>query len=150
MKKLIVVVIALLLVAGAGVGGWFFFLQTDAVAAELDRSTEPRPDPVYVTFKPMLLPLIGSDQIDQLINITVALEVADQASADRVVSMTPKLNDAYIQALYGTLSRSDALTKGGVVDVSIIKRRLVEVSARVLGAGLVKDALIQMVIQRQL
>lgn len=148
MKKIVVIATALLVLAGAGAGGWFFLFNKNATAAEIE-APPPAAPPVYVRFDPLQLPIMGEDRIEQLINIGLALEVADQQSADRVIALAPKLNDAYIQALYGALNTSEAL-ENGALDVALIKNRLVEVTARIVGEGVVKDALIQMVTQRRL
>lgn len=148
MRKLIVIAFGLLLVMGAGVGAWFFVVQNGGTIASAAALAEDH-DPVYVTFNPIQLPLIGANRVEQLINISLALEVTDQKAADRVVAMAPRLNDAFIQALYGALHTNSALIDGAL-DVAMLKRRLMEVSAHVMGQGVVKDALVQMLTQRQL
>src|SRR3546814_17661740 len=95
MKKLIVIALSLLLVIGTGAGAWFFVLQRDAEAAEVVRP----PDPVFVTFNPLQLPVIGDGRIEQLVNISLALQFADQETAHRVIAMAPRLDDASIHPL---------------------------------------------------
>lgn len=148
MKRLMLLFIVLLLL-GAG-GGAYYVLQKDAQAEpgepDVARAAE---EPVYVEFNPILLPILGDGRVDQFVNIVVALEMENQAAADRAIAMAPRLNDAYLRSLYGTLHSRDVL-HNGVVDLPLIKRRLVEESNRVLGTGSVHDALIQMVSQRML
>ncbi|NBC34597.1 MAG: hypothetical protein GVY13_18120 [Alphaproteobacteria bacterium] len=143
------IVVVLLLLLGGG-GGAYYVLQKDALAEpaqpEMVQRTE---EPVYVEFNPILLPIVGDGRVEQFVNIVVALEVPDQAAADRAIAMAPRLNDAYLRSLYGTLHSRDVL-HNGIVDLPLIKRRLVEESNRVLGIGTVQDALIQMVSQRLL
>ena len=93
--KILVVILLVIILAGGGAAGWFFFLKEDpdAVTEEVVVEQPPSP-PVYVRFNPLQLPLIGDDGIEQVIDIIVALEVPDQAAADLVIAMAPRLNDA--------------------------------------------------------
>lgn len=149
MKRLMLIVLVLLILLGGG-GGAYFVLQKDGLAEAAEpEGVGPVAEPVYVEFNPILLPIVGDRRVEQFINIVVALEVHDQEAADRAIAMAPRLNDAYLRSLYGTLHSRDVL-HNGVVDLPLIKRRLVEESNRVLGTGTVQDALIQMVSQRLL
>ena len=149
MKRVLMIVIVLVLLLGGGGGGYYYMQQRDALAEPSTEVSAPSHDPIYVEFNPILLPIVGDRRVDQFVNIVVALEVADQESADRAIALAPRLNDAYLRSLYGTLHSRDVLHHG-VVDLPLIKRRLVEESNRVLGTGTVQDALIQMVSQRVL
>lgn len=146
MKKIVILGLAALLVGGAGFGGWMFLANKGAEAAEIE---EPATPPVYVEFNPIQLPIMGDDRIVELVNIALALEVADQATADRVIAMAPKLTDAYIHALYGAINAEEAMVDGAL-DVTMIKRRLLQVSNQVMGDGQVDAALVQMLTQRRL
>ena len=73
--------------------------------------------------------------------------MASPEDAAAVQSLTPRLNDAYIQDMYGILSDQAAL-KGGVIQVGMIKSRLNKISAEVLGEDIVSDVLLQVVQQR--
>jgi flagellar basal body-associated protein FliL len=149
MKRVLFIVLGLVLLAGAGGGGYYYFvLHGDARAENRAAEAEAEPDePIYVEFNPILLPILGEDRVDQFVNIVVALEFREQAAADRAIALAPRLNDAYLRALYGTLHTRNAV-RNGVVDLQMIKARLVEESNAVLGDGVVRDALVQMVSQR--
>jgi flagellar FliL protein len=147
MKRLIPIAAALLLLLAAGGGYYVFMMAGDEPAAAA--TPEPEPDPVYVEFNPILLPIVGDGRVDQVISVVVALEMADQQAADRAIALSPRLNDAYLRALYGTLHAEDVI-RNGVVDLRAIKRQLVRQSNDVLGEGLVVDALVQMVSQRHM
>lgn len=146
MKRLILIVVVFLMLLTGG-GGFHSGLIQNAKAEPAEPDERMSGAPVYVEFNPILLPIVGEDDVDQFVNIVIALEMPDQEAADRAISMAPRLNDAYLIALYGTLHSSDVM-QNGIVDLPLIKRRLVEESNRVLGAGSVHDALIQMVSQR--
>ena len=148
MKKIVVIVLALALAGGGGAAGWFFLLK-EAPEELIEEVVEQLPPsaPVYVRFNPLQLPLIGDDGIDQVIDITVALEVPDQAAADQVIALAPRLNDAILSDLYGVMHTS-RIMRNGVVNVNAIKQRIVTVSQRIMGKDLVHDALVQSVGQR--
>lgn len=150
MKKLMLIAVVLVLLMGTGAAAYYFLMHGDAQATEVAApESEPQDlvDPVFVEFNPILLPVLGDDRVEQFVNIVVALEVADDDAAQRVIAAAPRLNDAYLQALYGTL-HSHTVAENGVLDLTVIKRRLVQVSGDVLGEGVVLDALVQLVSQR--
>ena len=158
MKKALLVMIGLVLLAGAGLGGFIWFggmgdedgpLSADSLSGIFGSGEESAAPPVFVDFDPIVLPVIGPAGVEQIISIIVALEVRDQAAADRVRSLQPRLNDAFLRSLYGTLYTEDIMPHG-VIDLTVIKRRLVEECNRVIGPGYVRDALVQMVGQRVL
>ncbi len=154
MKRILPILLLLVLI---GAGGGYYFLGHGAAASEDQEqvSSNPAPAagaptaraPVYVEFNPILLPIIGDGRIEQTINVVFTLEVADQAAADRVIALSPRLNDAFLQALYGALHSRNVI-RDGVVDLSVIKLRLVQESNRIAGHGVVRDALVQMISQQ--
>jgi len=148
MKKIVVIVLALALAGGGGAAGWFFFLkeEPEELVEEVVEQLPPAA-PVYVRFNALQLPLIGDDGIDQVIDIIVALEVPDQAAADQVIALAPRLNDAILSDLYGVMHTS-RIMRNGVVNVNAIKQRIVTVAQRIMGEDLVHDALVQSVAQR--
>jgi flagellar basal body-associated protein FliL len=148
MKRLIMIAVAIVLLIAAGSGGYYYFQMREAEAAAEPAESEEA-EPVYVEFNPLLLPIVGNGEVQQVISIVVALEMVDQEAAERALALSPRLNDAYMQALYGTL-HTDEVIIDGVVDLRAIKRELVRESNLVLGEGLVVDALVQMVSQRHL
>lgn len=147
MKKLLLLVMAVLLLGGGGAGAWLFLMKDNhAEAAEPPPPSQQTP-PVFVEFNPLRLPILGDTEVEQIVDIIVVLEVADQATADEVISVAPRLTDAFMQDLYGEL-HVQQIAPNGTVDLRRIKRRLVEAANRTLGEGVVRDALVQMVNQR--
>lgn len=102
---------------------------------------------VYVELHPLILPILDDNGISQTVSLVVSVEVVDQAAADKVKNLQPRLHDAFIQDMYGALNRR-AVMNGGVIEVSKIKERLNRVSASVVGEGTIKDVLLQVVRQR--
>ena len=149
MKRLIVILVILLFLGGGGAAAYIVLMGGDAEADEemAEAPEETRVLPVFVEFNPIVLPILGDGEIVQFVSIVVTLEVGSEDEADRVVAFAPRLNDAYMNALYGRLLASEVMNDG-VVDLRRIKSRLIEESNHVLGPGTVRDALIQMVSQR--
>ncbi|MGQ0526634.1 MAG: flagellar basal body-associated FliL family protein [Alphaproteobacteria bacterium] len=161
MKKIVLLLI-ILLALGGGAGGYFYFskkaeasagAEVEAVHEEAKGAHDGEHGEgakqvfQYIEMDPLLLPIVDKNGVSQVVSLVVALEVYDLAAIERVKEMTPKLKDAFIQDMYGILNKYAAL-ENGVVQVSMIKKRLNAVTQRVMGEGLVNDVLLQVVQQR--
>lgn len=149
MKKLILLLVAVLVLGGAGVGGWYVLLGPGHASGEAGSAPAAPADPFYVEFNPLTLPVVGRQRIEQLITLKLTLEVADKTTADRVIAWAPRLNDAFMTALYGRLE-TVAMLPNGTIDVEVIKQRVLAASAALMGEGVVRDCLVQSVSQRNL
>lgn len=157
MKKIIILLVAVLLLGGGGAGAYFYLFANKAEAAVPEGEEHEKaaaaegehgaPAFQFVEMDPLILPIVDNEGVSQVVSLVIALEVADQATADEVKAMTPKLKDAFIQDMYGVLNKQAAL-KGGVIQVSQIKQRLNMISNKVLGEEKVHDVLLQVVQQR--
>lgn len=154
MRKLIIIFVVLLVLGGGGAAAWFFyFSKTMGEQAEDEEEVvEPEPEgpPVYVEFNPMQFPVLGEDGVEQMVTLVIALQVPDDSAGDEVIAMAPRLNDAFMVQLYGALDARTVMLSNGMIDVTSLKVRLVEAADGVLGTGVVQDALVQMISQRQL
>jgi len=163
MKKIIVMFVALLLLGGGGFAA-FTFLGGKTAEASVDpkqaskdkeksesNSSKAEIDAmvVFVKMDPLVLPIISKSGIVQIVNISLTLEVEDAEKAKEIEKFAPRLKDAYIQDMYGALSTKTAMTENGVVEVNIIKKRLHEVTIKVMGNENVRDVLLQAVQQRK-
>lgn len=101
----------------------------------------------YVTMDPLILPVIGQDGVQQVVSMVVSIEVDGVNDAERVKQLRPKLTDAYIQDMYGSLHKHAAL-EGGIIRVDIIKKRLNKITDKILGKDIDSDVLLQVVQQR--
>ncbi len=164
MKKIILMVVALLLLSGGGFAAYTFFGGKTAEASltdgekksqqtqadEAKKKAEENAKASFVKIDPLTLPVIDKTGIVQIINISITLEIEDPEKAKEIEKFTPRLKDAYIQEMYGTLSNKVAMDKNGIVDVGVIKDRLHKITIKVLGEdGGVKDVLLQAVQQRK-
>jgi flagellar FliL protein len=161
MKLAIIGLVAVVLLGGAAAGAYFYFDKpavaslppTDKVAVEeheakLEGSEAAAPKEFFVELDALILPIMDDKGVTQTVSMIVSLEVPDEMIAKEVERMSPRLKDAFIQDMYGTLNRKTALDKG-VVNVAMIKDRLSRISKRVMGEGKVNDVLLQVVQQRK-
>lgn len=153
------VIAGLFVLGGGGAGAYYYFFVGTAQAAashesgeiaeaaKISEEDEVSVKPEYVKLDPLILPIVGPEGATQIVSLVVTIEVPDIAAAEALTGRVPRLKDAYIQDLYGTLSRQ-ASTEGGVVEVSTIKARLNDITRRVMGEDFKGDVLLQVVQQR--
>ena len=162
MKKLVMILVALLLLGGGGAGAYFYFNKAavasvdpkdleKAAKKELTGKEKAEADAkvTFVKIDPLVLPVVNKDGVVQIVNIVVTLEVADPEVAKEIEKFTPRLKDAFIQDMYGSLSNKTATDINGVIEVNQIKARLNKITAKVLGEDKVKDVLLQAIQQRK-
>ena len=147
MKRALVSTLILLILAAAGLAGWVVLGRSSAEAAS--GAARPEGEMRFVKMSPLFLPVLGARRIEQTIGLVVALELEDPTNAALVEQSGPKLTDAFISELYGSLDAS-RLGQGGLVNIDQVKGKLGRASDRVLGEGVVKEVLVQMVSQRPL
>jgi hypothetical protein len=146
MKKLGLIFGAAFFLLGGG-GTWYFLQTPSASAATV--AVPPAPDPVFVDLAPLVLPVIAGNNIEQLVQITITIEVSDEGKAARVRFAKPRLADAYLQDLYGALDQRMVLD-GNMLDLSRLRDALTRASIGVLGENSFSKILIQRVSQRSL
>jgi len=163
--KMAVIALVAVLILGAGAAGAYFYFDKPAEAAggPVDEAAKAEheakvegaaegaetPKEQFVQLDPLTLPVIGDHGVTQTISLVISIEVPDVATAEEVKRLSPRLQDAYIQDMYGALNRKSAMTNG-VLQVGPIKERLHRVSARVLGEEKINDVLLQIVQQRRI
>lgn len=150
MKKLLVIVVLLVVLGGGGVAAWIFMTGHGETSEVAIHSLVPSGPPVFVDLRPIHLPLVGPNRVQQLVTIKMVVEAADRSAGDRVAANLPRLNDAFMRGLYGMLDTPGLLRPNGLIDVNQLKARVVEISREVLGEGVVNDILVQTMTQRQL
>lgn len=158
MKKILYAVLGLALIGGGGYG-LMTTLNKPAQASEAkeEKKTEEAAKsgeeggaeasgPIFVEMKPLVLPIVDANGVSQTVSFVVSLEAATPEVKAEIEKMTPRLVDAYLQDMYGSLSRKAAMNDG-LVQVGFIKERLTNVTAEVLGKDKVKNVLLQAVQQ---
>ncbi|MCC7305254.1 MAG: flagellar basal body-associated FliL family protein [Alphaproteobacteria bacterium] len=163
MRMVLIAVVLLLVLGGGGAAAYFYFSKTAEAspAAEAGKAEEKHDEAKkeggghgegggaleYVNLDPLILPIVDETGVTQTVSLVIAIEIPDASKKDQVKSMIPRLNDAFIQDMYGVLNRHAGL-KGGVIQVTMIKERLKKIAAKVLGDDVAADVLLQVVQQR--
>lgn len=118
-----------------------------------DEHGNPIPEddgPLYVEIAPFVIPVIGAKGPEEMVSLVVTLELAPGEERKTYVKQRlPKLNDAFMQTLYGALDRK-TVNRAGLVDVALVKAKLMKAAERTLGPDYVTDVLVQAVAQRKI
>ncbi len=130
--------IALLISVIAG-----FFVAGDAYAKEKESGGASE----YVKMDPLVLPILDNDGVYQILNLVIVIEVGGINDADKVKAKKIRLNDAYIQNMYGMLNEYDAI-RHGIIQVGVIKDRLNIITSEMMGDDVHTEVLLQVVQQR--
>jgi flagellar protein FliL len=102
--------------------------------------------PTFVKLDPLVVPVMDSEGISQTISMMIVFEVTDEEAGKKLESLKPRLKDAMITNMYGLMNHQAALDKG-VLQVGYVKQRLNAIAQKVMGDGVIKDVLLQMVQQ---
>ncbi len=135
-------VLSLAIIAG-------FFIAGDAYAAKKEKSDKDGGSIEYVQMNPLVLPIIDNDGLYQVLNLVVTIEVGGAGDADKVKAKKIRLNDAYIQNMYGMLNEYDAI-RHGIIQVNVIKDRLNSITDDIMDGEVETELLLQLVEQRPL
>ena len=140
MKRLVILALIVALVAGGGFGAWRYLLREpgDAELAEQSDQASPEP-PSFIELTPLVLPLIREGQVTQHITYKIVLEV-EFADEDQVYWAKRQLTDAYLSELHGLLALRYVRDMDNVLP--FMERRLLAVSDRLLGPGVVDAVLL--------
>ena len=158
MKTIIFALVAILILGGGAAGAYFYFQKpAEASVGEAEKEPVKEADAhgdghsmgEFVQLDPLILPVIDETGVTQVVSIVVVLEVPDASAANDVKKYSPRLKDAYIQAMYGVLNKNAGL-HNGVIQVGMLKERMHSISRKVMGEGKINDVLLQVVQQRPL
>lgn len=148
MKKIVFFALALMVLVGAGVGGFILFGQKPKEGeAKVEEPPKPKGPPAFLQVGPIILPLVGETRVEQNILLVVSIELGNESVREQVRPLVPRLNDAFLRALYGGLGKGDVV-EGQIVNVTAVKAKLVKATEEVLGPNVAQDVLIQSVTQR--
>lgn len=137
MKRLIVLMLIVFLLAGGGVAAWWLLLRDpgEGAVAEPAKSVAP----TFIEFTPLVLPIIREGQVTHHATYKIVLEVG-RKNEDQVIFAKRRLADAFFAELHGLL----ALRYVRELDnaLPLMQKRLLAVSDRMLGAGVVDAVLL--------
>ncbi|MCB2101411.1 MAG: hypothetical protein KDE22_11110 [Rhodobacterales bacterium] len=95
---------------------------------------------------PVVVPLLTDKGVAALYQIQFDLKVPDLDAERIIIKEETRLNDAFVKDMHGFLPRM--LGDLGRVDKGILRKRLMMVADRTLGAGVVRDITITNVLNR--
>lgn len=150
MKRLLTIIFFLCLLIGALISAmkWLEigpFKQDPRLKKA--KAVVAKPDTtVFVDMEPLALPIFQGNRVAATVQIQIKLETTGQKKADQVKKMMPVITDAFIRDLHGFLPR--LLKQEQRIDVLVLKQRLQMVTDRITGRGLVKNVLVQSVIDQ--
>ncbi len=142
-----VIIAALLILAGGAVAA-MKWLEVGPFASEMSAEVEhveaPPEDAIYINMEPLVIPVIQGSQAVATIQIQIKLQAAGKEKAFEIKRLMPKISDLFIRDLYAFIPR--LLKDKERIDVAILKARLMLMTERKLGKGLLQDILIQSVV----
>jgi flagellar FliL protein len=106
-------------------------------------------DPIYVHIAPLVLPVINDKGVEQIVSIILDVQVKDFDAADAMHTNMPRVMDALMSSLYGSLGQ-ESLRGGKLVNVGKVKSKAIAAIGKVVGADNIRDVLVQGVAQRML
>ncbi len=150
MKKIVIAVAVMLMLAGATVSvlkwlGIGPFGSGDAVETEATGTTPGEPLH-FVTMDVLVIPIFQGEKVAATVQIQLKLEAANVENESEIAHMLPRLNDAFLRDLYGFIPRH--LRKEEHVNVALIKERLQMVGDKVAGPGVIKNILVQALLEQ--
>lgn len=145
MKLVIIAIVLLALLGGGGGAYWYFNMRVDPDALEAE-AEEPAADPVFIEFSPLQIPLIDGGRVSELFAISLAIEARSAEDGDQVVLYSPRLNDAFLQVLYGVMEKDQL--NDGTLNMQLVKARVLRACNEILGEGVVQDVLVQAIGQQ--
>jgi len=154
MKKLIIVFVVFIFLVGGTVGllkylaiGPFKKPPVDpavaaAVAAEKAKANKFfKAKPYYIKMDPIQVPVFQDNGVAGTILIHYKIEVTSLDNEHKVFKAKRQIGDALIQDFSYYIPRT--LRNNKTLDVTLIKYRIMMIANRLLGKGIVNDALIQ-------
>ena len=94
----------------------------------------------HMQLLPFNVPVIRNNKLEYILSIGVTIEVKGMENKSKVLDMTRQLRDAFLRDLHGVASIQRA--DGQVLDANVVKNRLMAISTRMFGPGIVENILI--------
>jgi len=105
-----------------------------------DAQAALRGDMRYVSLAPILVSVIRHNDVRKLVTLMITVELEGPDKRSKVEDLMPRLRDGFIgdlQRVFGTGIYDDR-----TADLPLLKKRLLAVSQKIVGAGVVRDVLI--------
>ncbi|MCH7936712.1 MAG: hypothetical protein IH994_06435 [Proteobacteria bacterium] len=149
MKKLLLIFGLLIMLGGGTVGALKFFklgpFQGEEVVEE-KQEEEVEDTTLFVDMEPLAIPIFRGNKVAATVQIQVKLETNGKDNVKKIKRMMPVITDAFVRDLHSFMPR--LLKAKERIDVLIIKQRLQLISDKIAGKGLIKNVLVQSVIDQ--
>ena len=149
MKKLLLIFGLLLMLGGGTVSSLKFLklgpFQGDEVVEE-KQEEEVEDTTLFVDMEPLAIPIFQGNRVAATVQIQVKLETNGKENVKKIKRSMPIITDAFVRDWHSVMPR--LLKAEERIDVLIIKQRLQLISNKVAGKGLIKNVLVQSVLDQ--
>ncbi len=149
MKKLVILFAMLLMLVGMSVTSLKYlrvgpFKDTEAVEEKIEKQVEDTTK--FVDMDPLAISIFQGNAVAAIVQIQVKLETNGDDNVVKIKRIMPVITDAFLRDLHSFMPR--LLKAEERIDILIIKQRLQLLSDRVAGKGLIRNVLVQSVIDQ--
>lgn len=102
----------------------------------------------HLQLSPFNVPVIRNNKLEYILSIGVTIEVKGIENRSKVLDMTRQLRDAFLRDIHGVASVQRA--DGRLLDANVVKSRLMTISTRMFGPGIVENILVYGITSRSL
>ena len=103
--------------------------------------------PAFVKLPLFNIPVIEGDKVTRQITVGVTLELVEGVKPDSIGEKEPMLIDAFFRDLYGMFAQRSGTSRVAIQES--IKQRLTQTAEKVLGPGIVRQALVVQLLERE-
>ena len=149
MKKLLLIFGLLVMLCGGTVSALKFlklgpFQGEEVVEEKPEEQVEATI--LFVDMEPLAIPVFQGNKVAATVQIEVKLVTNSKDNVERIKQIMPIITNAFVRDLHSFMPR--LLKAEERIDVLIIKQRLQLISNKVAGKGLIKNVLVQSVIDQ--
>ena len=149
MKKLLLIFGLLVMLCGGTVSALKFlklgpFQGEEVVEEKPEKQVEATI--LFVDMEPLAIPIFKGNRVAATVQIEVKLVTNGKDNVERIKQIMPVITNAFVRDLHSFMPR--LLKAEERIDVLIIKQRLQLISNKVAGKGLIKNVLVQSVIDQ--
>ena len=149
MKKLLLIFGLLVMLCGGTVSALKFlklgpFQGEEVVEEKPEEQVEATI--LFVDMEPLAIPVFQGNRVAATVQIEVKLVTNSKDNVERIKQIMPVITNAFVRDLHSFMPR--LLKAEERIDVLIIKQRLQLISNKVAGKGLIKNVLVQSVIDQ--
>ena len=149
MKKLLLIFGLLVMLCGGTVSVLKFlklgpFQEEEVVEEKPEEQVEATI--LFVDMEPLAIPIFQGNRVAATVQIEVKLLTNGKDNVERIKKIMPVITNAFVRDLHSFMPR--VLKAEERIDVLIIKQRLQLISNKVAGKGLIKNVLVQSVIDQ--